>query len=138
MRLILVSHGLFAKELLESAELIVGKIPGACAYGLTPEMGPADLQKKLEVELKKSSPEQEVLLALDLLGGTPSNVAVQLLSQFPQIEIVTGINLPMVIEFSNQQLLGDKLDLNQLLSMGVQGITNVKEKVAADDDEDET
>ncbi len=137
MKLIIASHGQLAGALLKSAELIVGRIKGAVAFGLTPEMGPNDLETEIEKEIQKAAPNETILLGLDLLGGTPSNVAVKMLAKYPQIEVVTGVNLPMVIEFGNQQLLGNGLNLSQLLSMGVTGITNVKERLASNDDEDE-
>lgn len=136
MKLILMSHGPLASAILTSAEMIIGKISGAQSFSLTREMGPTELKKQVSTVLATFPTDETVIIGLDLLGGTPSNVAVQLLAENPHLEVVTGINLPMVIEFGNQQLLG-KFNLSQLLSMGTVGITDLKEKLTADQADDE-
>lgn len=136
MKLILASHGPFAKSILVSAEMIIGKIQNAVAFSLTKEMGPNDLEKLLVEEISKTPESENIVIGLDLLGGTPSNVATKLMLRYPNIDVLTGINLPMVIEFGNQQML-NKFDLSNLIKMGVDGITDVKEKLKANDDDDE-
>ncbi|MFT8884144.1 MAG: PTS sugar transporter subunit IIA [Liquorilactobacillus hordei] len=135
MKLILASHGPLAGALLASAELIIGKVEDVAAFSLTKEMGPKDLENELDEELLKTD-DANVILALDLLGGTPSNVAVALLAKYPGLEVITGINLPMVIEYGNQKILG-KTDVAQLIAMGTAGITNVKEKLAENQEDED-
>lgn len=138
MKLILVSHGPLSAALLQSAEMIVGKVAGATALGLQPGMSPDTLQAQIEAVIKKGAADADIVVALDLLGGTPANVTSKLLAVYPQLNVVTGMNLPMVIEFANQQLLGGTLHFDQLLSMGKDGIVDVKAQLAnVDDDDDE-
>ncbi|MFT8393516.1 MAG: PTS sugar transporter subunit IIA [Liquorilactobacillus ghanensis] len=136
MKLILMSHGPLAAAMLTSAEMIIGKIKGAQTFSLTKEMGPEELKNQVTELLQTIPVDEQIIIGLDLLGGTPANVAVQLLAENPHLEVVTGINLPMVIEFGNQQLLG-KFDLSQLLAMATGGITNVKEKLTLDSADEE-
>ncbi|KRN32137.1 PTS sugar transporter subunit IIA [Liquorilactobacillus mali] len=135
MKLILASHGPLAKAILASAELIIGKIDDVATFSLTKEMGPKDLEKELSEEIEKTD-DTDIILGLDLLGGTPSNVSVALLAKYPNLEVITGINLPMIIEYGNQKMLG-QLDVAQLISMGTSGINNVKEKLAEDQDDED-
>ncbi|EJO02242.1 PTS sugar transporter subunit IIA [Oenococcus oeni] len=138
MKLILVSHGPLSSAILESAEMIVGKIKGAVALSLTPNMSPSELQQKIEAEIKKIPDDEQIVVALDLLGGTPANVTTRILAAYPRINVLTGMNLPMAIEFANQQLLGGKLNFSQLLSMGQGGIVDIKQQLqSSDEDEDE-
>ncbi|OIK60568.1 PTS sugar transporter subunit IIA, partial [Oenococcus oeni] len=102
MKLILVSHGPLSSAILESAEMIVGKIKGAVALSLTPNMSPSELQQKIEAEIKKIPDDEQIVVALDLLGGTPANVTTRILAAYPRINVLTGMNLPMAIEFANQ------------------------------------
>ncbi|KRN09517.1 PTS sugar transporter subunit IIA [Liquorilactobacillus mali] len=135
MKLILASHGPLAKAILASAELIIGKIDDVATFSLTKEMGPKDLEKELSEEIEKTD-DTDIILGLDLLGGTPSNVSVALLAKYPNLEVLTGINLPMIIEYGNQKMLG-QLDVAHLISMGTSGINNVKEKLAEDQDDED-
>ncbi|MFT9003737.1 MAG: PTS sugar transporter subunit IIA [Liquorilactobacillus hordei] len=135
MKLILASHGPLAEALLASAELIIGKVEDVAVFSLTKEMGLKDLENELDEELLKTD-DANVILALDLLGGTPSNVAVALLAKYPGLEVITGINLPMVIEYGNQKILG-KPNVAQLIAMGTAGITNVKEKLAENQEDED-
>ncbi|MFT8916988.1 MAG: PTS sugar transporter subunit IIA [Oenococcus sp.] len=138
MKLILVSHGPLSQALLQSAEMIVGKVAGVTALSLQPGMSPDTLQAQIEAVIKKDATDSDIVVALDLLGGTPANVTSKLLAVYPQLNVVTGMNLPMFIEFANQQLLGGTLHFDQLLSMGKDGIVDVKAQLAnVDDDEDE-
>ncbi|MFT8878248.1 MAG: PTS sugar transporter subunit IIA [Oenococcus sp.] len=137
MKLILVSHGPLSQALLQSAEMIVGKVAGVTALSLQSGMSPDTLQAQIEAVIKKDAADSDIVVALDLLGGTPANVTSKLLAVYPQLNVVTGMNLPMVIEFANQQLLGGRLHFDQLLSMGKDGIVDVKAQLAnVDDDED--
>ncbi|MDN6968220.1 PTS sugar transporter subunit IIA [Oenococcus sp. UCMA 17063] len=138
MKLILVSHGPLSSAILQSAEMIVGKIKGVTALSLTPDMSPNELQQKIEAEINKIATDEQIVVALDLLGGTPANVTTKILAAYPQINVLTGMNLPMIIEFANQQLLGGKLNFSQLLSMGQDGVTDIKQQLKnSDEDEDE-
>ncbi len=96
--IILASHGGFADGIFQSAEMIFGKQKDAAHVILKPDEGPDDLRAKLEKAVASFSDQNEVLLLIDLWGGTPFNQANNLLDGHPNWAIVTGMNLPMVIE----------------------------------------
>lgn len=140
MRLLLMSHGNMAQETLKSAELILGKIEQATAIGLQPEEGPDDLFADAEKALAGMKPDESAVVLVDLLGGTPSNVVVRLLAAHPNLQIASGLNLPMLIDFVNQQLMGKDFDKEQLLNAARTGVMDVNQALVnsadADGDED--
>ena len=97
--LVLVTHGRLAIELLNAAETIVGEIHhfAAVSLGWHDDVGTAQdmIQKALE---RVSSPDGVVILT-DMFGGTPTNIASTLLNE-GKVEVVTGVNLPMLIKLA--------------------------------------
>lgn len=97
--IILASHGDFANGILQSGAMIFGDQQDVKAVTLQPSEGPEDLKKKLENAIKTFENQEEVLLLVDLWGGTPFNQSNYILSGHEdQWAIVTGLNLPMLIE----------------------------------------
>lgn len=105
--IILASHGHFAEGIKESAQMIFGEQENFESAILLPSMGPDDLKKDLEACINKMTTDQ-ILILVDLWGGTPFNQTSNLLEGHEDNwAIVAGMNLPMVIEalserFSNE------------------------------------
>lgn len=129
MRLLLMSHGNMAIETLKSAEMILGHIDNMKAIGLQPNQGPEDLQKAAEEFINDNPNQDKTMVAVDLLGGTPSNVVVRLMSKYPDLEVVSGLNLPMVIGFANQVMMGMDVDKQSLISEAQNGVVDVNAKL---------
>ena len=97
--MILASHGEFANGILQSGTMIFGEQPDVKAVTLEPSEGPDDLKAKLEAAIATFDNQDEVLFLVDLWGGTPFNQANGLINGHEdQWAIVTGLNLPMLIE----------------------------------------
>ncbi|MCD6527518.1 MAG: PTS system fructose subfamily IIA component [Desulfuromonas sp.] len=99
--LVIATHAGLASELLNAAESIVG--PLSCAQFLSIEQG-CDLDL-LEQQLREAIMEvgaqgDGVLIMTDMFGGTPANLSARFLSD-PAIEVINGVNLPMVLKFSS-------------------------------------
>jgi len=96
---LIVTHGRLAIELLNAAEMIVGEIHHIAAVSLgwhdDVDMAATMIQKQVE---RVQSPAGVVILT-DMFGGTPTNIASTLLDP-GRVEIVTGVNLPMVIKLA--------------------------------------
>jgi len=106
---LIVSHGRLAIELLNAAETIVGEIHGvtAVSLGWHDDMDTAASMVKNALERLKTP--EGVLILTDMFGGTPTNIASTFLGQ-ENVEVITGVNLPMLIKLSQAQ--GDaSLDL---------------------------
>lgn len=96
--IILASHGGFAEGIKQSGEMIFGKQDNLEVATLLPSMGPDDFRAQLEEKVEKLATD-EILFLVDLWGGTPFNQASSLLKGHEQKwAIVTGLNLPMLIE----------------------------------------
>ncbi len=97
--IILASHGDFAKGILQSGTMIFGEQEKVVAVTLDPSEGPENFRSKLETAIQSFGEDSEVLFLIDLWGGTPFNQANGLLEgEKDKYAIVTGLNLPMLIE----------------------------------------
>ena len=93
--IVVVTHGQVAAELVVAARTIVGEIPGitAVSIGWTDDMAAARAGIERAIAEVGGG---DVLILTDMFGGTPTNVSLPFLS--PRVEIVTGVNLPMLIK----------------------------------------
>ena len=97
--IILASHGEFANGILQSVSMIFGEQDNVKAVTLQPSEGPSDLRSKMEEAIATFESQDEVLFLVDLWGGTPFNQANALIEGHEdKWAIVTGLNLPMLIE----------------------------------------
>lgn len=94
---VVVSHGNLATELLRAAEIIVGKVENSVAVDIDPKMGMDDIHKAIEGAIRTVDTGKGVLLLTDMFGGTPSNIGLSFLGTH-RVEVVTGVNLPMMIK----------------------------------------
>jgi PTS system mannose-specific IIA component len=96
--IVVVTHGALAGELVNATRTIVGDIPAiaAVSIGWTDDMGSA--REAIERALAEVGG-GEVLILTDMFGGTPTNVSLPFLSS--KVEIVTGVNLPMLIKLTS-------------------------------------
>ena len=93
---LIVTHGQVGQELLKSAEGIVGKQSRVRVLGLDASEGPDAFVKKIQVVLEELKSPAGVLVLVDMMGGTPCNTALRQCLD-PAYELVTGINLPMLV-----------------------------------------
>jgi len=111
--ILLVTHGRLAQELLETTKIIVGKsiehvVP--ISVGWNDDM--ADIQKTISTTIARVDQGDGVLILTDMFGGTPSNISLSFLSD--KVEIITGVNLPMLIKIMN---VGDRYKLKELAQL---------------------
>lgn len=106
--IILASHGEFAQGIRESGEMIFGKQEKLESVVLKPSMGPDDFRKSLEEKIETLDSE-EILFLVDLWGGTPFNQVSSLIKGHEdKWAIITGLNLPMLIEALGSRLTEEK------------------------------
>lgn len=99
---LIVSHGRLAIELLNAAEMIVGEIHhiAAVSLGWHDDVGMATTM--IEKALDRVNGPDGVLILTDMFGGTPTNIASTFLDA-GKVEVVTGVNLPMLIKLVQLQ-----------------------------------
>jgi PTS system mannose-specific IIA component len=96
---LILSHGALARELLSSARTISGDLPQFEALSLEWSDGFEEARAKVKAAIDRLDQGQGVLVLVDIFGGTPCNVAMTFL-ETGKVEIVTGVNLPMVVRLT--------------------------------------
>src|SRR5215470_9427318 len=99
---LIVTHGRLAIELLNAAETIVGESHHIAAVSLGWHDDVDTAASMVEKALERVQSPDGVLILTDMFGGTPTNIASTLLDQ-GKIEIVTGVNLPMLIKLAQME-----------------------------------
>ena len=94
--LLIVTHCDLGAELLNAAEFIVGKVDKADTVAITETTGSEKLRKSIENKVTALNSGDGVIILTDMFGGTPSNLSLSFLRD-EQIEVLTGVNLPMLI-----------------------------------------
>ena len=103
--IILASHGQFAAGIKQSGQMIFGEQEKVEAVTFMPDEGPEDLKAHLEAAISKFDPDDDVLFLIDLWGGSPFNQSNGLYEAHKdKWAIVTGLNLPMLIEAYGSRL----------------------------------
>ncbi|HSF15422.1 MAG TPA: PTS sugar transporter subunit IIA [Vicinamibacteria bacterium] len=98
--LVVVTHGQLARELVAAAEMIVGDLPNVTAVSIGWHESPEDAQKEIEEAVDRVESGKGVVVLTDMFGGTPSNLSLTLLEK-GRLEVVTGVNLPMLIRLAS-------------------------------------
>lgn len=94
--IVLVSHGLLAEGVKSSLEMIAGKQPNLHTISLTPDGDNLQFGEELESKMKTFA--GKTIIIADLLGGTPANVSLQKYLDNPDVEIMSGLSLPVALE----------------------------------------
>jgi PTS system mannose-specific IIA component len=97
---VVVTHGQLATELVHGAETIVGDLPHVTAVSIGWHEDTQDARDEIAKAIARVQQDDGVLLLTDMFGGTPSNLAMTFLTQ-GRIEVVTGVNLPMLIKLAS-------------------------------------
>ena len=99
---VLVTHGALGEELVAVAEKIVGKLPYVTAVSVGWHDDVDDAKSRIEESIKKVDQGKGVIILTDMFGGTPSNVAMSFMVA-NKVDVVTGVNLPMVVKLGSQK-----------------------------------
>jgi len=105
---LVVTHGHLGQELVAAAEMIVGEVSHIQAVSIGWHDDVNDARKDIEKRIAEVGDEHGVLILTDMFGGTPSNIAFSLHDP-GKVDVVTGVNLPMIIKIAGQKE-GDTLD----------------------------
>ena len=96
---LIVTHGNLAHELLNAARQIEADVSGIEAVPLDWSDTVDEARAKIGAALERTGRDRAVIIFTDMFGGTPSNISLSFLEQ-GRIEIVTGVNLPMIVKFA--------------------------------------
>ncbi|HFC98356.1 MAG TPA: PTS sugar transporter subunit IIA [Thermosulfurimonas dismutans] len=95
--ILVLAHGNLAHELVKVAGFILEEDGVAIPVDITPDDPPENIRKRIEEAISTADQGQGVLILTDLFGGTPSNLGLAFLQE-GQVEVVCGVNLPMLIK----------------------------------------
>jgi len=99
---VIVSHGKLAEELLNALTIIIGEAVNIEAISIGWYDDVEESKKKINQSLKRVGQKNGVVIFTDMFGGTASNLSFSFLKD-NQVEIITGVNLPMLIKFVSLQ-----------------------------------
>ena len=105
---IVVTHGQLANELVKAAETIVGELPQFSAVSIGWHDDPTIARDEISRAIARLQSPDGVLILTDMFGGTPSNLGLTFL-ETNRVEIITGVNLPMLIKLAHLQSSSDLL-----------------------------
>ena len=98
--LVLVSHGFLARDLAGAMIHVVGEQKNIEAVCIQPDDNMEEQRARIKKAIKKVEEGEGVLVLTDMLGGTPSNLAVPFLEK-DKVEILSGMNLPLLIKLAS-------------------------------------
>ncbi len=98
--LLVVTHGKVAEELVKAAKTIVGPLDVLEAISIGWDDDVSAARERIQEAVKRVGRGSGALILTDMFGGTPTNIALSLLEP-GKVEVITGVNLPMLIKFTN-------------------------------------
>ena len=108
--LLIVTHCDLGREFLNAAEFIVGSVQGADSISITQTSGSEEIHRSIAEKISVLNTGDGVIILTDMFGGTPSNISLSFLKD-KMVEVITGVNLPMVLAIAQNR---DGCDLSAL------------------------
>jgi mannose PTS system EIIA component len=107
---VIVTHYRLGNEFLQALRLIVPDAPEFHAVAIEPTQSVDEMRSRIAAALEAADKGEGVLVLTDMFGGTPSNISLSFLEEH-HVEVVTGVNLPMLIKLAT---LGESKSLEEL------------------------
>ena len=119
---VVVSHGRLANELLSAAETVVGSVEHIHAVSIGWHDDVEMAKDEIHRAITQADQGRGVIVLTDMFGGTPTNISAMFLKE-GEVEIVTGVNLPMIIKFATADRESGLIDLaREIEEQGQQSI----------------
>lgn len=114
VNILVVTHGEFGAYLVEAAEGIVGRQgQGVRVLGISPRLSVPEIRERIQKAVRElSSGGQGLVVFTDMPGGTPSNLSFPVIKDAPRVEMISGVNLYMLVSAFNHR---DDLPLERLV-----------------------
>jgi mannose PTS system EIIA component len=122
---VVATHGKLAEELIRTAEAVVGEIEQIVPVSIVATA--PDVRGDLKAAIQKVDQGQGVLLLTDIFGGSPTNLCLSFLTE-RQVEVVTGVNLPMLLQLPSARLKGNIVEVaRKLVEAGQKSVAHASE-----------
>jgi PTS system mannose-specific IIA component len=129
--IIVISHGGLAREMLQTSMMIVGSHEGVFAIDLSAEEDPSAITEKVSSIMNSLGHADACLVLLDLFGGSPAQACMKLAAGDSRLELVSGVNLPMLLEVLMNRDVKTVAELASLAEeKGKEGIANLRRMLA--------
>jgi len=102
---VVATHGRLGEELLATAASVCGPLAGARAVSISSSQSMEEARARLGEAIREVEEGDGVLVLTDMLGGTPANLALSFLDE-ARVEVMTGVNLPMLLKLSTLRAEG--------------------------------
>jgi PTS system mannose-specific IIA component len=112
---VVVTHGQLATELVNAAETIVGDLPQFAAVSIGWHDDADDAREEIRQAIARVQGPEGVLILTDMFGGTPSNLGLTFL-EADRVEVITGVNLPMLIKLAQAKKASNLLTVARAMS----------------------
>jgi PTS system mannose-specific IIA component len=96
---VIVTHYQIGREFLHALRLIVPNAPDFLSVSIDPKQSVDEMRQLIQQALKRAERGDGVLVLTDMFGGTPSNMSLSFVEE-TGVEVVTGLNLPMLIKLA--------------------------------------
>jgi len=130
---LIVTHGEFGAYLTEAAESIVGpQEEGVRVISISPRVAVGELRERIRRAIAELSGADGLILFTDMPGGTPSNLAFPLVQHAPRVEMVTGVNLYMLVSaFGHREDTALPDLVEKILADGQKSVCDVRRRFLA-------
>jgi mannose PTS system EIIA component len=122
--LVLVTHGRLAAEFVTAMEHVVGPQEAIEAICIGPDDDMEARRKDIAEAIGRVEQGQGVIILTDLFGGTPSNLAISLMKS-ENIEVIAGVNLPMLVRAFTYRTKGMETLVKKAISGGCEGVLHI-------------
>jgi mannose PTS system EIIA component len=123
--ILLITHGTFGESLVQNVCHVLNKRPPLIGqFGVSAQDDPLDILHMAKLLLKEVDEGEGVLIMTDILGATPSNLALKLLEP-GKIEGVAGVSLPMLLRALTYRKNGMDILMKKAISGGRDGVINM-------------
>ena len=125
IKVIVVSHGSYAKSLVESSELIMGKLEDVYTFGFTLGENVDGLRTKIEQQILEIQNGNDILILTDMKSGSPFNATASLMEKYSFLHIA-GVNLPIFLEIIGTRDYSTVQELREMvMTIGKDSIVDV-------------
>ncbi len=113
---LVVAHGKLARELVATSEMLIGAQDNVITVEFMPGENLESLIQKLDGVIEHHSLHGPVLFVVDMFSGTPFNASAWFVKHRQQTQVITGVNIPMLVNILLERK--DAADLKQLVNLG--------------------
>lgn len=131
VNILVITHGEFGAYLVEAAEGIVGPQKGVLSVGISPRLSVDEVRRRVLAAVAELGA-GEVVVAVDMPGGTPCNVVLPVVKDLPGAQVVSGVNLYMLVAaFNNRDAASGAELAEKMIEAGRRAVADVKKLLTA-------